>query len=87
MIQEALTNTVKHATGATARVLVEYGTDELRVEATDTGGTPGVAAATGDGHGLIGLRERLAVYGGTLQAGRRLSGGYSVTARIPLEAP
>ncbi|GIG88641.1 sensor histidine kinase [Plantactinospora endophytica] len=87
VVQEALTNTVKHASGATARVLVEYGTDELRVEATDTGGSPGVSAASGAGHGLIGLRERLAVYGGTLEAGRRLSGGYRVTARIPLEAP
>ncbi|WP_199853864.1 sensor histidine kinase [Plantactinospora sp. BB1] len=87
VIQEALTNTVKHATGATARVLVEYGTDELLVEATDSGGAPGVSASTGDGHGLIGLRERLAVYGGTLEAGRRLSGGYRVAARIPLEAP
>ncbi|MGI5152063.1 sensor histidine kinase [Plantactinospora sp. CA-294935] len=87
VVQEALTNTVKHATGATATVLVEYGTEQLRVEATDTGGTPGVAAGTGNGHGLIGLRERLAVYGGTLRAGPRLRGGYRVTARIPLEAP
>ncbi|MFY1691790.1 sensor histidine kinase [Plantactinospora sp. WMMB782] len=87
VVQEALTNTVKHATGASATVLVEYGADQLRVEATDTGGTPGVSAAAGNGRGLIGLRERLAVYGGTLRAGHRLSGGYQVAARIPLEAP
>jgi len=87
VVQEALTNTVKHAAGATATALVEYGTDQLRVEVTDTGGTPGASAATGNGHGLIGLRERLAVYGGTLHTGRRLSGGYRVTAQIPLEAP
>jgi signal transduction histidine kinase len=87
VVQEALTNTVKHAAGATAAVLVEYGTDRLRVEVTDTGGTPGTAAATGNGHGIIGLRERLAVYGGTLQSGPRLSGGYRVDAQIPLEAP
>jgi signal transduction histidine kinase len=86
VVQEALTNTVKHAAGATAAVLIEYGTDQLRVEVTDTGGTPGTSAATGNGHGLIGLRERLAVYGGTLHARRRLSGGFRVTAQIPLEA-
>jgi len=87
VVQEALTNTVKHAAGAAATVSVEYGTDELRVEVTDTGGTPTAAAASGNGHGLVGLRERLAVYGGTLQTGPRLSGGYRVTALIPLEAP
>lgn len=86
VVQEALTNTVKHAAGATAAVLIEYGTDQLRVEVTDTGGTPGSSAATGNGRGLIGLRERLAVYGGTMHTGRRLSGGYRVTAQIPLEA-
>jgi signal transduction histidine kinase len=87
VVQEALTNTVKHAAGATASALVEYGTDQLRVEVTDTGGKPSVSAATGNGHGLIGLRERLAVYGGTLRTGRRLSGGYRVTAQLPLEDP
>ncbi len=87
VVQEALTNTVKHAAGATATVLIEYGIDQLRVEVTDTGGTPGASAATGNGHGLIGLRERLAVYGGTLHTGRRLSGGYRVKALVPLEAP
>ncbi|GAA0457133.1 two-component sensor histidine kinase [Actinoplanes capillaceus] len=87
VVQEALTNTVKHASGATARVLVEYGDDQLRLEVTDTGGTAGPQAATGGGHGLTGLRERLAVHGGTLRAGPRVSGGYRVDARIPLESP
>jgi signal transduction histidine kinase len=86
VVQEALTNTVKHAAGATATVLIEYSTDQLRVEVTDTGGTPGASATVGNGHGLIGLRERLAVYGGTLHTGRRLSGGYRVKALCPLEA-
>jgi signal transduction histidine kinase len=86
IVQEALTNTVKHAAGATAEVRVEYGADQLRVEVTDTGGAPSPSAAPGNGRGLIGLRERLAVYGGTLHAGRRLSGGYRVSALIPLEA-
>ncbi|MFI8287948.1 sensor histidine kinase [Streptomyces sp. NPDC085614] len=84
VVQEALTNTVKHASGAAAAVTVEYGTERLRVEVTDSGGLPGAGA--GSGRGLIGLRERLAVHGGTLTAGRRLTGGYRVEALIPLEA-
>ncbi|MFE7562920.1 sensor histidine kinase [Kitasatospora sp. NPDC057500] len=87
VVQEALTNTVKHAAGATAAVSVDYGPDRLRVEVADTGGHPGPGAATGNGRGLIGLRERLAVYGGTLNTGRRLTGGYRVEALIPLETP
>ncbi|MFK4101507.1 sensor histidine kinase [Streptomyces sp. NPDC019531] len=87
VVQEALTNTVKHATGASAAVTVEHSEAQLRVEVTDTGGNPSATAATGNGRGLLGLRERLAVYGGTLHAGRRLTGGYRVTALIPLETP
>ncbi|MER6145016.1 histidine kinase [Streptomyces sparsogenes] len=85
VVQEALTNTVKHAAGSTAEVTVAYGDDRLRVEVTDTGGTPSASAATGGGRGLIGLRERLAVYGGTLYTGQRPRGGYRVEATIPLE--
>ncbi|MFD9502320.1 sensor histidine kinase [Streptomyces sp. NPDC060035] len=85
VVQEALTNTVKHASGATAAVTVEYGPEQLRVEVTDTGGHPGATA--GSGRGLIGLRERLAVHDGTLNTGRRLTGGYRVEALIPLETP
>jgi signal transduction histidine kinase len=86
VVQEALTNTVKHAAGANACVLVEYGAEELRVEVTDTGGRAGAGATGGNGRGLLGLRERLAVHGGSLQAGPRLAGGYRVDARIPLPA-
>lgn len=85
VVQEALTNTVKHASGATAAVTVEYGPQRLRVEVTDTGGHPGTG--TGSGRGLIGLRERLAVHDGTLTTGDRLTGGYRVEALIPLETP
>lgn len=85
VVQEALTNTVKHAAGATAAVTVEYAPDRLRVEVTDTGGHAGAAA--GNGRGLIGLRERLAVYDGTLKTGRLLTGGFRVEALIPLETP
>ncbi|MCX4763843.1 histidine kinase [Streptomyces sp. NBC_01275] len=87
VVQEALTNTVKHATGASATVTVTHEADHLRVEVADTGGSPSASAATGNGRGLIGLRERLAVYDGTLHTGRRLTGGYRVTALIPLETP
>jgi len=85
VVQEGLTNTVKHAAGAGATVTLEYAGDHLRVEVTDTGGRPAASAASGDGHGLMGLRERLAVYGGTLDAGHRPTGGFRVSARIPLE--
>ncbi|MEU0075350.1 histidine kinase [Streptomyces sp. NPDC006332] len=87
VVQEALTNTVKHASRATAAVTVEYGPRRLRVEVVDTGGHPGAGVAAGSGRGLIGLRERLAVHDGTLTTGRRLTGGYRVEALIPLETP
>ncbi|MFE3873113.1 sensor histidine kinase [Kitasatospora sp. NPDC059146] len=86
VVQEALTNTVKHAGGAAAAVTVDYAADHLTVEVTDTGGRPTGAAATGNGRGLLGLRERLAVYGGTLHTGPRPRGGYRVKASIPLES-
>ncbi|WP_211247573.1 sensor histidine kinase [Cryptosporangium arvum] len=84
--QEALTNAVKHAEGASAIVRVDYGTDRLWIEVTDTGGRRPATADPGSGKGLIGLRERLALYSGTLTAGPRLRGGYRVEAIIPLTA-
>ncbi|MFB7225840.1 sensor histidine kinase [Streptomyces sp. NPDC056227] len=83
VVQEALTNTVKHAAGAAVTITVDHRPDELRIEVADTGGTRAPAMA-GNGRGLIGLRERLSVYGGTLDAGRRISGGYRVRAVIPV---
>jgi signal transduction histidine kinase len=85
VVQEALTNMVKHAVGARAEIQVDYGTAELTVEVANTEGHTGAAAATGSSKGLIGLRERLALHGGTLQAGPRLTGGYRVKASIPLD--
>jgi signal transduction histidine kinase len=85
VVQEALTNTVKHAVGAAVTITVDRRPDELRIEVADTGGTRAAAMAAGNGLGLIGLRERLALYGGTLDAGRRISGGYRVSAVIPVE--
>jgi signal transduction histidine kinase len=85
VVQEALTNTVKHAVGASAQVTVDYAPRRLRLEIADTGGVAGEAAAAGNRRGLIGLQERLAVYGGSLEAVRRPTGGFRVTAVIPLE--
>ncbi|MEV4557739.1 histidine kinase [Kitasatospora sp. NPDC049285] len=85
LVQEALTNMVKHAVGARAEIRVDHGARELRVDVAHTEGRPGPAAATGGGRGLVGLRERVAVHGGTFHAGPRLTGGYRVKASIPLD--
>jgi signal transduction histidine kinase len=86
VVQEALTNAVKHAAGSSAVVRVDYGAERLSIEVTDTGGAQPARgdADPGSGRGLIGLRERLALYGGTLRAGPRLRGGYRLEAVIPL---
>jgi signal transduction histidine kinase len=86
VVQEALTNTVKHAAGAPAVVRIDHGADQLSIEVTDAGGLTSGSDQTepsGMGKGLIGLRERLAVYGGSLQAGPRIRGGYRVEVVIP----
>jgi signal transduction histidine kinase len=83
VVQEALTNTIKHAPGADASVTVGYTGDTLEIEITDTGATRDAPPADGNGRGLIGLRERLAVYGGELTAGPTLAGGYRIKARVP----
>ncbi|TMR88691.1 sensor histidine kinase [Nonomuraea basaltis] len=85
VVQEALTNTIKHAAGAAASVSIRHEGDRLEIEVTDTGGTRRGRSHTG-GRGLIGLRERLAVYGGTLDAGRTSAGGYRILARVPWRA-
>jgi signal transduction histidine kinase len=87
IVQEALTNVVKHAGPARAQVAIRYRDHEVMVEVTDDG--RGAAAPTGDGrarvgHGLIGMRERVAVFGGDLQTGPRPGGGFRVAARLPL---
>jgi signal transduction histidine kinase len=87
VVQEAVTNALKHAAGSQVQVTVTYAPDSIRVEITDSGGSSTSAAGTGSGRGLIGLRERLAVYGGTLQAGIRPTGGYRVSAEIPIDQP
>jgi signal transduction histidine kinase len=84
IVQEALTNALKHAGPATARVVVRYGKDDLELEIADTG--PGAAASDGEGHGLVGMRERVSLYGGRLETGPRDGGGFAVRARLPLDS-
>ncbi len=95
IIQEALTNALRHGDGGKAEVTVRYADHALRVEVLNTG--PSVLTGTapagrapraeGAGRGLLGLRERVAVHGGDLDARRRLGGGFRVRARIPLDRP
>ena len=86
VVQEALTNVVKHAGDAHAQVKVAYTTRTLDIDVIDDGRGPGRPdpALEGTGRGLIGMRERLARYGGELQTGRGRGGGFHVRARIPL---
>ncbi|MFJ2094029.1 sensor histidine kinase [Streptomyces sp. NPDC087901] len=82
VVQEALTNTIKHAPDAEASVTIGYAEDWLEIEIADTGGKRDAVPAVGSGSGLIGLRERLAIYGGELTAGPTLAGGYRIKARV-----
>jgi signal transduction histidine kinase len=83
IVQEALTNVLKHARATRASVRVRFGTDTLELEVADDG----VGAATTDGgRGLVGMRERAALFGGEVAAGTRPGGGFAVRARMPLEA-
>jgi signal transduction histidine kinase len=85
IVQEALTNTVRHARATRAEVTVRYGVDAVEIDIRDDGrATPG-SAANGGGHGLAGMRERVSLLGGTLEAGPLPGGGYRVHARLPLE--
>ena len=84
IVQEALTNTVRHATASVARVCIGYGDGDLQIEVTDDG-RASPAAPTNGGHGLIGMRERIALYGGGLSVGPRADGGFTVCARLPLD--
>ena len=85
IVQESLTNAIRHAGPATAAVSLGYHHDELRIDVTDTGrGQPtGAAAGQSGGHGLAGMRERAATVGGTVETGPGPGGGYRVAARLP----
>ncbi|MET7420131.1 sensor histidine kinase [Dactylosporangium sp. NPDC005555] len=81
IVQESLTNVVKHAAPATCRVEVTIGPAEVRVEVTDDGRRP--IRAQGTGHGLIGMRERVGAHGGAFTAAACPGGGFAVTATLP----
>jgi signal transduction histidine kinase len=83
IVQEAVTNVRKHAPGGQVTVRLRYGEADLDVWVEDTGGPPGDPADAG-GLGLVGMRERVALYGGTLEAGPRPGGGFRVRARLPV---
>ena len=83
IVQEALTNTLKHAHASHADVTVRYRPDELEVEVADDGA--GAATSDGLGHGLVGMHERVKIYGGVMNAGTAPEGGFVLSARLPLD--
>jgi signal transduction histidine kinase len=84
IVQEALTNTLKHARASNASVRVRYGAGEIEVEVVDDGRGPSTNG-TERGQGIIGMRERAALFGGELRVGSPAGRGFSVNARIPTE--
>jgi signal transduction histidine kinase len=84
IIQESLTNAIKHAAPATASVNVHWGEDALELEIFDDGRRNGRSRRNDAGHGIPGMRERVALHDGTVEAGVRPSGGFRVRARLPL---
>jgi signal transduction histidine kinase len=83
IVQEGLTNALKHARAGQAEVHVEYAADEVRIEVRDDGHGPD-AEADGMGHGLVGIRERVKIYGGDMEAARSNGGGFVLRTRLPL---
>jgi signal transduction histidine kinase len=88
VVQEALTNVVKHAPGARATVDVAVCGKDIRIEVTDSGNPAGPGGGPGfmPGHGIVGMRERVAAFGGSLDAGPLPGGGFRVLAEVPAEA-
>src|SRR2546423_12596860 len=82
LVQEGLTNALKHARAAQAEVLVRYTDGHVELTVSDDG--PGGGDGDKGGHGLVGMRERVSVYGGELEAGPRPEGGYRLRARLPV---
>jgi signal transduction histidine kinase len=83
IVQEGLTNALKHAHASDAEVTVRYRPDELEIEVRDNG--DGSATSDGLGHGLIGVRERVTIYGGKMTAGTAVDGGFVLATRLPLD--
>ena len=84
IVQEALTNALKHAGPASARVTVRYAPAQIELEISDNG-VGSTSRTDGGGHGLVGMRERVAVFGGDLEASRRVEGGFRLRATLPLQ--
>jgi signal transduction histidine kinase len=84
IVQEALTNTLKHAGPANARVRIRRHTGAVTIDIDDDGAGNPNGRSSGAGHGLVGMRERVALFGGELDAAPRPQGGYAVHARLPL---
>jgi signal transduction histidine kinase len=82
LVQEGLTNALKHANAHRAEVVVRYGDGDVELIVSDDG--RGDGGGDGGGHGLVGMRERISVYGGELEAGPRAGGGYRLRARLPV---
>ena len=89
LIQEGLTNALRHARDlGGARVSIDYGDDQIELAVRDDGASThgsAVGGAPADGNGLLGMRERVAVYGGSLVARRRPQGGFELVATLPVE--
>jgi signal transduction histidine kinase len=85
LIQEGLTNAIKHASAKHAEVLVRYDNSHVELTVSDDG--TGDGGGEKGGHGLMGMRERVAVYGGELEAGPRPQGGFALKARLPISSP
>jgi signal transduction histidine kinase len=84
VLQEAITNAIKYAGGARTDVCVRYRADEVQLQVRDRGRGSAPSPVGGGGHGLVGMRERVRVFGGELQTGRLADGGFEVLARIPV---
>ncbi len=84
IVQEGLTNALKHARAANADVTVRYRPDELQIEVRDDG--QGNSASDGLGHGLVGIRERVKIYGGEMSAGTANGSGFLLSTRLPLSS-
>jgi len=82
IIQEGLTNALKHARASHADVTVHYGSNELQIEIRDDG--RGTATTDGLGHGLVGMRERVKIYGGEMTTGTASGGGFILSTRLPM---
>ncbi len=82
IVQEGLTNALKHARASQAEVTIRYGSAELQIEVRDNGN--GALPDDGHGHGLVGMRERVKIYGGEMTADTATEGGFVLSTRLPL---